>query len=73
VGECKFIKRCKFFESVLKDKPSTAELFRARYCKGGYRECARYIAYNDMGIKKLPDNLFPNQTEKLKTLKKKNG
>jgi hypothetical protein len=71
MNECKMIEKCKLFKTALRNKPSIAELYLTRYCKSDYSTCARYVIYNDLGIKEVPNNLFPNQSEKIVQFKTK--
>jgi hypothetical protein len=48
--------------------PSTAEIFKLRYCRGDSATCARYMVYRKLGRENVPANLFPNETHKAEEL-----
>ena len=68
--ECKLIHQCKFFKTRMKLQPMTSELYMNNYCKGIFTNCARYTVFTELGVKELPDDLFPNQREKITAYKK---
>lgn len=56
---------CIFFNDKMKNMPSTAEQFKKRFCKGDNGDCARYMVFKAAGRERVPQDLFPNQHDKV--------
>jgi hypothetical protein len=48
--------------------PSTAEVIKIRYCREENSGCARHMIYEAVGREKVPQDLFPNNTERAKQI-----
>lgn len=59
--KCPEAERCDFFNERLSQMPSTAALFRERYCAGDSRTCARHMALEVLGSGNVPTDLFPDE------------
>ena len=57
---CALLGRCAFFKKGLPEMPCTTESLKDRYCRGSYRDCARYTLYQACGSDKVPHDLAPN-------------
>lgn len=69
MSKCVLTKECVFFKDKMADMPYTASVIKAKYCEGeGGATCARYLAFEQLGIDNVPQDLLPNQTEKMKEL-----
>ncbi|SHH42149.1 hypothetical protein [Tepidibacter thalassicus] len=65
---CPSIHTCPFFNDKMSSKPTLAEMYKKNYCKGNYEICARFKVSKILGKKYVPDNLFPNQFNRVKDL-----
>ncbi len=65
MSDCEYLKDCSsdFFDETLIAAPGIAKLYKNRYCFTEKIQCARYTIYKKLGIKKVPNTLFPNQPE----------
>ncbi len=71
MADCELLKGCIFFNDKMADMPSTAEIIKTRYCKGDNQDCARYMVVQALGRGSVPENLFPNQTERAREIIRK--
>lgn len=56
---CEFTATCPFFNDRTNVRASTAALFKAKYCKDQYTECARYLVATAHGRENVPPDLGP--------------
>lgn len=68
MADCELLATCIFFNDRMAGMPSTAEIFKLRYCRGDSATCARYMVYRKLGRENVPANLFPNETHKAEEL-----
>lgn len=61
MAECESLSGCIFFNDQMQDMPATAAIYKARYCRNGKEECARYMVRMELGKEHVPPDLFPNQ------------
>ncbi|MFX1274147.1 MAG: hypothetical protein ACFFAT_03805 [Promethearchaeota archaeon] len=66
--ECNNLKKCPFFNDKMVKMPATSVLFKAKYCNSGFKECARFVMANIVGSSEVPQDLFPNQHERVNKL-----
>lgn len=64
MADCELIQGCIFFNNKMQNMPATAELLKNKYCKGAFTSCARHMVFKAMGRPKVPQDLFPQHTEK---------
>ncbi len=64
MAECESLSECPFFGDQMQDMPATAEIYKARYCRGEKDKCARYMVKTELGGGHVPSDLFPNQAER---------
>jgi hypothetical protein len=49
--------------------PSTSIALKSKYCKeGACSACAIYIVFKKLGKENIPENLFPNQLDKVREI-----
>ena len=60
MARCSLLGSCAFFRQGLPEMPSTTESLKDKYCRGSYRDCARYTLYQACGSDKVPHDLAPN-------------
>ena len=65
---CELIEKCIFFNDRMANMPSTAEIFKMKFCKGEFAECARHIVCDATGRDSVPADLFPNQSERARKI-----
>ena len=68
MADCECLLRCIFFNDRMANMPSTAVLFKERYCKEDNSNCARYMVFKALGKAKVPPDLFPNMTERARQI-----
>jgi len=60
MARCELARDCPFFNDRLAIAHQTAEQFKARYCKGGSADCARYLVFTALGRECVPYDMAPN-------------
>jgi methyl-accepting chemotaxis protein len=60
-NECPMIGGCAFFNDKMGNMPAAANMFKLNYCKGDFKDCARYIVKQATGV--AHPTLMPNQEE----------
>ncbi len=68
MAECDLLKTCPFFNDKMANMPSTAELLKKKFCRGDFKNCARYMIAKTLGREKIPPDLFPNDIDKAKKI-----
>ncbi len=68
MADCEMIQKCLFFNDRMANKPGTAEMMKAKYCKGQFAECARYLVCKALGREKVPADLYPIQIDRAREL-----
>lgn len=71
MADCELLAGCIFFNDKMAKKPSTAELFKIRYCRGDCTKCARYMVFKALGRPKVPPDLYPNAVDRAEEIIKK--
>lgn len=64
MADCKNLKGCIFFNDQMKNMPGTSSVFKKKYCKDDFASCARYVVCEALGKNAVPDDLYPNQSER---------
>ena len=62
--DCQLLENCLFFNDRMANMPSTAEVIKIRYCREENSGCARFMIYQAIGKGKVPQDLFPNQSDR---------
>lgn len=70
MADCEMIAKCIFFNDKMENKPATANMMKEKYCKGSFKECARYNVCKRLGKEKVPLDLYPSQHDKATELVK---
>lgn len=65
--KCKKLDTCLFFQR-LSEKESTAALFRDKYCHNPVNSCARMVLLTALGKEFVPENLYPNQHDRVEAI-----
>ena len=68
MADCELLKTCIFFNDKMANTPSTAEIFKLKYCRGNNAECARFMVFSARGREQVPPDLFPNQVEQARNV-----
>ncbi len=68
MNDCPSIQACPFFNDKMKGMPSTAEMYKKKYCHTDYVNCARFMVSKAIGKENVPIDLFPNQTDRVKQI-----
>ena len=66
MDECEYGTECsEFFEGKLK---GTVSIYRQNYCNSNFSKCARYLVRKSKGRGKVPESLFPHESERANDL-----
>ena len=64
MADCKLLSTCPFFNNqTVSDSPEVVEVLKKRFCRGDNSGCARFMIFQRLGREKVPENLFPNNTD----------
>jgi hypothetical protein len=67
MAECECLPGCPFFNDKMKEKPSTAAMYKKSYClDGNNAECARHQIKAALGKEQVPADLYPTQVDRVK-------
>jgi hypothetical protein len=64
MAECPSLASRPFFNDSLTDMPAMANVYKKKYCKDDFANCARYMVSKKLGKGKVPSTLFPYRIEK---------
>jgi len=64
MADCVNLEGCIFFHDKMKDMPGTSQIYKKKYCQGDSTACARFMVCDALGKGSVPDDLFPNQTDR---------
>jgi methyl-accepting chemotaxis protein len=67
-GVCEKLENCPFFNDKMAGSAATAALLKQKYCQGDKTACARYAVSMELGKERVPADLYPHQTERLRAL-----
>jgi len=62
--QCECVAGCIFFNDKMANMPSTAAIYKKKYCETDSSSCARHMVFKALGKLRVPADLFPNQTDK---------
>ncbi len=65
---CEMVEKCIFFNDKMANMPSTAEIFKMKFCKGEFADCARRLVSTTKGREHVPPDLFPNQVDRAREI-----
>jgi len=65
---CEFISSCIFYDHNRREKPVTMTIYRTIYCDLDFERCARNIVARELGHDRVPIDLNPNHTDRLKEI-----
>ncbi len=65
--DCPLLEKCDFFRSVLENMPSSSGYMKKVYCRGQWKDCARYQVF-EVTKDKPPGDLFPNDSPMAKKI-----
>jgi len=66
--QCELTETCVFFNDQMASMPSTAAVYKKIFCGGEFDTCGRYLIFKALGREDVPKDLFPNQSERAKTI-----
>lgn len=66
--DCECLVRCPFFNDLMNNMPSSAELLKRTYCYRDWDRCARYMVFKVKGSAAVPADLFPSQIDAAREL-----
>lgn len=70
-SKCKYLGRCAFFTKSKLNMPSMLEFYKRKYCLSDYSVCARYKVYSSILKCRVPDDLYPNEVERVEEILRK--
>ncbi|RPJ50323.1 MAG: hypothetical protein EHM23_35430 [Acidobacteria bacterium] len=68
MSECECVSTCDFFNEQMKGLEAIKEMMKRRYCLGDNSDCARHMVFQELGKGRVPPDLIPNQTEKVRNI-----
>jgi len=68
MSECESLGTCPFFNDRMANMPAMKDLYKERYCRGDFNNCARHMVSQSKGKSQVPANLFPNNRERAASL-----
>jgi hypothetical protein len=66
VAECELRDRCEFYNDEIAGTPPTARFLKDTYCLKDPSCCARFIVFDSSGEEKIPADLLPHETDRIK-------
>jgi hypothetical protein len=60
MADCELLQGCIFFNDRMAKMPATAEMMKAKYCRGDNTKCARFLVFEKLGRLAVPADLPPN-------------
>ena len=66
--DCEYLNGCIFFNDKMANMPSTSNVFKMMYCTDNFPGCARFMVRAEIGRDRVPDDLFPNQGDRARTI-----
>jgi len=68
MANCELMAGCLFFNDKMQDTQGVGALYKKKYCLGDNLDCARYMIAMSLGRTAVPENLYPNMTDKASTM-----
>ncbi len=62
--QCSLTEGCIFFNDKMANMPSMAEMYKNRYCKNDFAQCARFRVFAVQGRENVPVDLYPNDGDR---------
>ncbi len=72
MAKCSLLAGCLFFNGKMQIDSGLGALYCQRYCLGDSSNCARYLVATKVGRERVPENLFPNMTDKAREIISRN-
>jgi hypothetical protein len=66
--ECECLNGCPFFNDKMKDTSGLGAIYKKKYCRGDYSECARHMIFEKLGKPSVPVDLYPNMHDRAKII-----
>ncbi len=63
---CELAETCVFLNEQVAGMPSTSAVYMKIYCEQDFDNCGRYMVFNAIGRENVPNDLFPNQSDRAK-------
>lgn len=73
MAKCELVETCIFFNDQMASMPSTSAVYKKIFCEGDFDTCSRYMIFKAIGRENVPKDLFPNQSERAKSIIAKHG
>jgi hypothetical protein len=67
---CPFVSECIFYAQQANLPDLVAQSFQIRFCKGCSTKCARWKIACEHGMSMVPEDLFPNENERVSIIVK---
>ncbi len=61
---CPYFEGSEFCEKLKSVSQGAFEDYAGRYCKGNFKDCARYMVIEKMGLDAAPEAMLPNEMER---------
>jgi hypothetical protein len=66
--DCERLATCPFFNDKMANMPAMSGIYKQKYCREDYQNCARYMVFVARGKEAVPRDLFPNQLSRARDI-----
>jgi len=68
MADCECLPTCDFFNDQMRGLEAVKDMMKRRYCLGDSSDCARHMVFEALGKGRVPPELIPNQTGKVRDI-----
>jgi len=68
MSDCDALQGCPFFNEMMADKEGMTAIYKRRYCRGDFMQCARHMVKDALGKDRVPIDLYPNMQERARKI-----
>jgi hypothetical protein len=68
MADCIGLPTCIFFNDKMASMPTAAEMMKKKFCRSDSAHCARFMISSTLGKQQVPQDLYPNQADRAKTI-----
>jgi hypothetical protein len=68
MADCVCLPTCIFFNDKMASMPIAADMMKKKFCRSDNSACGRYMVFSTLGKAQVPQDLYPNQADRAKTI-----
>jgi hypothetical protein len=68
MADCPSLEKCPFFNDKMAGKTGIINMYKRKYCKDDYNNCARWMISSTVGKEHTTLNIYPNMVDKAKEI-----